>query len=73
MGEWIIAAPSRGLPFLRDPSVYIQAWGLCSGGHIFGCGGKGFGSRVWFRVGRSIKRAFAMIDGGFGGVFVIEW
>ncbi len=38
-GGEITAAPSRGLPFLRDLSVYIQASGLCSGCHVFGCDG----------------------------------
>ena len=37
--ECITEAPIRGLPFLRDPVVYIDAVRLCRGFHSVGCGG----------------------------------
>ncbi len=37
-GEWMTEAPNLGLPFFREPSVYIQSSGLCMGCHGNGCG-----------------------------------
>jgi hypothetical protein len=40
-GEWMTKAPNLGLPFCREPSVYIQSSGLCMGCHGIECGGVG--------------------------------
>ena len=62
----------RGLPALRDPSAYIDSLVLCSGCHSIACGGERSGSGVWFCVGRSIWRSFAMISGGVRWVLVVD-
>ncbi len=54
-GEWITAAPSRGLPFLRDPPRYIQASGLCTRCHICFLRWRGF----WFE-----DRGSGCVSGG---------
>ncbi len=72
VGECMIAVAIRGLHVVRDPSMYIHSLGLCSGCHIIGCGGERSGSGVWFCVGRSIWRSFAIVAGGVRGMLVVH-
>ena len=39
VGKCITAAPIQGLPFFREPTVYIHSIGLCRSCHGMGCGG----------------------------------
>ncbi len=72
VGECMTEAPIRGLPVLRDPSVYIYSVVLCRGCHSIGCGGEQHGSGVCLCVGRSIWRSFAIVGCGVRGVLVVE-
>jgi hypothetical protein len=72
VGECMTEAPIRGLPVLKEPSVYIHSMGLCRGCHCIGCGGERSRSGVCFCVGRSIWRSFAMVGCGVRWVLVVE-
>ncbi len=73
VGECIDEAPIRGLLVLRGPSVYIHSVGLCRECHSIGYGGEWSRLGVFFVVGRSIWRSFAMVGDGVRGMLVIEF
>ncbi len=76
VGEWITDDPCLGFPYLCEPSVNVDASGLCRGCQGIGCGGVGL-SGVYVvllrsgRVGKLVSMVGSCVNTVWGAGFCV--